>query len=50
MTENNGGIKEGRFTEKYECVNCGAWGEISGEASAPAQEWNRYGNVFEGEY
>jgi len=45
MVENNGGVTEGQFTEKYECVR-GHMGWISGEAKAPAQEWNREGSVF----
>lgn len=50
MTDSTGGTKDGRFTERYQCVNCGALGHISGEAGAPTGDWDRRGRVFaEGE-
>jgi len=47
MTDEDGGVKEGRFEEKYECVS-GHLGWISGKAEAPAQDWDRTGTVFNG--
>jgi len=47
MNTQSGGTEEGYFTEEYECVN-GHRGFIEGEASNPANEWNRYGTVFDG--
>jgi len=48
LTESNGGTKEGHFTEIHECINCDATGRISGDAGDMAENWNRYGAVFEG--
>ena len=36
----------GNFTEEYECAN-GHKGFVSGREEEPAQNWNRYGAVFE---
>jgi hypothetical protein len=49
LEDSEGGTTEGRFVERYECADCGATGRITGEASAPAQEWRRTGGVFRGE-
>lgn len=46
LTQNSGGVAEGSFTERYKCVGCSALGSISGEASEPAQNWNRTGSAF----
>lgn len=43
--ESTGGIDSGRFVEKYECV-CGATGMITGDAAAPADEWDHSGEIF----
>jgi hypothetical protein len=48
LEEQSGGTTEGRFSEEYQCVQCGAKGWIRGEASAPPQEWTRTGQVFNG--
>jgi len=48
VVESSGGIKHGSFREKHECQMCGATGTVSGQAEAPASEWNRYGGVFNG--
>lgn len=45
MVDSEGGTTEGVFNEEYECAN-GHRGWVRGEASAPAQEWDRYGSVF----
>jgi hypothetical protein len=45
IVESDGGTKEGRFVEHYECP-CGATGTVRGEASAPPTEWRRTGEVF----
>lgn len=45
IVEQSGGIEEGHFKEKYECVN-GHIGKVIGEASNPPQEWSRLGQVF----
>jgi len=45
MNDSTGGVKEGQFMEEYECVN-GHKGWVKGEASAPAENWNRTGTVF----
>jgi len=47
MTASEGGVTEGNFTERYECINCGATGRISGDAEHPARQWNRHGPVFD---
>jgi len=46
LEESEGGTKSGKFSETYECAN-GHMGWISGEASNPASEWNRTGQVFQ---
>ena len=46
LVEESGGITEGQFQERYECASCNALGYIEGEASEPAEKWNRYGSVF----
>jgi hypothetical protein len=48
LVDETGGTKSGRFVEKYECVDCGARGRISGRAAAPAREWSRTGQLFTG--
>lgn len=43
-----GGQESGRFFETWRCENCGARGTITGDAGAPAEQWNRNGAVFDG--
>jgi len=38
----------GWFKEEYSCTNCGAKGFVSGESSAPAHQWDKYGTAFGG--
>lgn len=46
VTDSSGGTT-GSFRETHECQMCGATGTVSGQAEAPASEWNRYGRVFD---
>jgi len=50
LVDSNGGVKEGDFTEKYECVECGAPGWVRGKAGEPAETWKHTGKLFNGEY
>jgi len=36
----------GRFTEQYECSNCGASGTISGREEDTPENWSKYGRCF----
>jgi hypothetical protein len=48
IVEQSGGIKDGQFKEKYECVN-GHIGFVRGKAEQPARSWKRTGAVFRGD-
>jgi hypothetical protein len=37
--------KDGNFTEKYECVGCGAKLYIEGNESEHPKQWSRYGSA-----
>jgi hypothetical protein len=43
LVTQSGGTKEGYFSEKYKCVECGRNGYISGEADNPPQQWEKSG-------
>ena len=47
MIDSEGGVTEGHFTERYECVNCGATGRITGDVDEPARQWDCYGPAFD---
>ena len=46
LTDSDGGVKEGRFVEKYSCVSCDAWGTIKGNAEDPPHTWQKQGPLF----
>jgi len=48
LVDSSGGVTEGRFREKYQCIECGAHGWIKGEAGEPAESWNKTGMLFTG--
>lgn len=48
IVDDSGATDAGRFTEQYRCERCGATGEIRGDAAAPAREWDRVGEAFDG--
>jgi len=45
IVDSEGGTKEGRFVEHYECP-CGATGTVRGDAGKPPRTWTRTGRVF----
>jgi hypothetical protein len=47
IVETEGAIREGPFTEKYECAN-GHTGTISGRAEKRPTTWEKTGVVFNG--
>jgi hypothetical protein len=46
IVDQSGGTKEGRFRERYKCVNCGGYGIVRGDAEEPASQWVHTGTVF----
>lgn len=46
MVDQSGGVTEGPFVEKYECVDCGANGEIRGNAETSPAQWKEYGPLY----
>lgn len=47
LTDSYADTREGRFSNIYECVACGATGTIRGRAEAPVREWSHQGTAFE---
>jgi len=48
LVDSEGGITSGDFIERYQCIRCGAWGKVRGEASDEPTHWTEQGPAMEG--
>jgi len=46
LEDSTGGVEAGKFVEEYECENCGATGEITGNTYTTPANWMYSGEVF----